>query len=310
MSVLSDLKVPGHALEAVYHLNEGDQHLQYEQRSVDASRAFADGLNKLQSEWFTARAKPTGEMGAFRAMLKEAIPFQGRHAICHSSQVRRFADFQPSIQNHKVLLDGGYRPGEPIAEQLRSEAEKDHARLRKAVADYMEQPDSAETLERVIGRVADLLYVVRSNIAHGEKTRYGPDQGKRVRDALVCRTTAPVQRLLAEHLLEHPAQRLVTYGSLSPGGTNHQVICNISGSWQDAKIRGSLTYSSHGLAEFEWNENLTDIESKLLTSQLLPENWSRIDEFEGNSYKRTLILARASGGICAANAYVRATDDA
>ena len=46
---------------------------------------------------------------------------------------------------------------------------------------------------RVVKKTAELLYIVRSNMAHGEKTKYGPDIDKRKRGVSVC------QFLLSPH---------------------------------------------------------------------------------------------------------------
>lgn len=303
MSLLRNLETHGHVLEALYHINEGDMHLQLG-RYIYASRALADALNKLQSEWFFARKKPDGEMGAFREMLVDAISPHDRHAIASSSQVDLLANLEPTIQSHKALLSGGYRPGVPITPQLKRDSERDHTRLRQSIAEYRLGPTIDDLANTAIKRIADLLYVVRSNVAHGEKTPHGPDHGKKARDAIVCRTIVPVQRLLLENLLEYPAKKLVTYGSLAPEGSNYGVVADITGSWGDVRIRGTVTHTTQGLANFQWSEEQGDIPAKLLTSDLLPENWQRIDDFEGALYARRLILARQPNVMLVANAYV------
>jgi hypothetical protein len=62
----------------------------------------------------------------------------------------------------------------------------------------------SDNQERVMKRLAELLYVVRSNNAHGEKTPYGPDIEKLKQDEMVCSIIIPIQLALLMLILDRP----------------------------------------------------------------------------------------------------------
>ena len=98
-------------------------------------------------------------------------------------------------------------------------ASEEHRRLKTAYGDLFSQR-TPEVGDRVVKRAAEVLYIVRSNIAHGEKTPYGPDLEKTRRDEQVCSVVVPLQFLLIEMLLDFPSHKLFAYGTLRPGKPN------------------------------------------------------------------------------------------
>ena len=164
-----------------------------------------------------------------------------------------------------------------------------------------------DTEDRVLKRATELLYVVRSNIAHGEKTLHGPDTKQRERDETVCSVVVPLQRILFDLLLERPSRRLVAYGTLAPGQANHQVVAGLSGNWETCTLRGSIE-PSRDLPVFSWNPGGMELDAHLFTSSQLPNSWARIDAFEGEAYKRRLVPARTETGIAIANVYLASRD--
>ena len=98
---------------------------------------------------------------------------------------------------------------------------------------------------------AQLIYVVRSNIAHSEKTPHGPDILKAERDGLISSVTADVIEDVFDVLFEKPSRRLAVYGSLAPGGANASQLAGLDGQWRDGKVEGVVEETS-GLQEFRW----------------------------------------------------------
>jgi gamma-glutamylcyclotransferase (GGCT)/AIG2-like uncharacterized protein YtfP len=132
--------------------------------------------------------------------------------------------------------------------------------------------------------------MVRSNNAHGEKTPNGPDLDKRDRDYSVCEVTAPVVDKILRLLLHHPERRLLTYGTLSPGGANAHMLASISSSPRSVQIKGKII-PKNGLSYYDRYYRSADpmISCVLLESDDLPLIWPRLDDFEGTEYQRILV---------------------
>jgi len=103
----------------------------------------------------------------------------------------------------------------------------------------------------------------------------------------------------AEHsLLEKykPGISLIIYGSLAPGRSNHSEVEHIKGEWRKGIVKGKLLKLGWGAAEgyLAFQHTQTDeqknIEAFVLFSEEFINNWPRLDEFEGDDYRR--ILAR------------------
>ena len=91
-------------------------------------------------------------------------------------------------------------------------------------------------------------------------------------------------------------QRLFVYGTLAPGRPNEDVLKEIGGSWEDATVTGTLHSKGWG-AELGYpaivlGEHGEDVPGFLFSSDRLSENWSMLDEFEGEAYERVLAVAR------------------
>ena len=104
-------------------------------------------------------------------------------------------------------------------------------------------------------------------------------------------------------------QRLFIYGTLAPGRANHKVMEGISGTWETAKLRGTLIQEGWG-AEMGCpgiipSEDGDDVEGFVFSSKYLEDHWSMLDEFEGEGYERVLVTVR-TGGNCDVKAYVYA----
>ncbi|UVT15758.1 MAG: gamma-glutamylcyclotransferase [Nitrospira sp.] len=305
MSILAKLKSPGHITEAVIHVNEARNAIESSRSFVEISRGLFDALNKIQTEWLLDHPRQPGEkIGEVKTfqLMTHGLPPEARTSFLRSSQLGSLVDFEPRVMNHDTLRNGGYRPASEIPVALAKAASKEHQKLVTAYRQLESSRDS-ETEDRVLKRAAEMLYVVRSNIAHGEKPPYDPNHEKRKRDESVCAIIIPLQLMLIDLLLDRPSTKLVAYGTLAPGKSNHRFIENISGAWRNCTLRGSMDVID-GLPILSWDPAGPNIDAQVLLSEQLPEHWPRIDDFEGSAYKRRLITISTSGAIDVAFIYV------
>jgi len=209
MNLITRLKSLGHITEAVTHFNQAIDSLEAGRSMVDVSRSLFDALNKIQTEWLSYESSPKmGEVKTFQTMILKGFGLEGYINFLQSTEIRNFVFFKPQIMNHDTLRRDGYRPDQEIEPQLVKKASGEHHKVVNSYNAYLSQQNDEEK-ERVIKRVAELLYVVRSNIAHGEKTPYGPDLKKKERDEEVCKVVVPLQRLLLNLLFDYPERKLV-----------------------------------------------------------------------------------------------------
>jgi gamma-glutamylcyclotransferase (GGCT)/AIG2-like uncharacterized protein YtfP len=220
-----------------------------------------------------------------------------------SKEFRKFCELTPPIMDHRLLRQGNYHPDLEIPQQLAESASETHRVLKKLFKKYLNNKnDALESLKQS----TRLLYIVRSNIAHGEKTPTGPDLQKIERDRVVSGVTIPLQFLLIDLLLNRPTQRIVSYGTLSPEGVNHRILSSVSGTWEKCMVLGKIEKDASGLSFFIWDISAEPIDAQLFSSGELPEKWNSIDNFEGSLYKRRLIPVQLSDQkIRIANIYLK-----
>jgi gamma-glutamylcyclotransferase (GGCT)/AIG2-like uncharacterized protein YtfP len=102
--------------------------------------------------------------------------------------------------------------------------------------------------------------------------------------------------------------RLATYGTLAPGRVNHHQLAGLKGRWQQGTVRGRLVDAGWGAALGHPGLVLDPlgpvVEVYLFESAELPDNWSRLDEFEGTGYRRVVTQVRTANGELDAWIYV------
>src|ERR1700757_4318311 len=105
--------------------------------------------------------------------------------------------------------------------------------------------------------------------------------------------------------------RLATYGTLSPGRINHSELAELQGAWRKGTVRGRLVEGGWGSA-LGYPGLILDsegpvIEVHLFESPDLPHHWTRLDEFEGDGYRRVVTQVQAADGVVNAFIYVLAS---
>ncbi len=110
-------------------------------------------------------------------------------------------------------------------------------------------------------------------------------------------------------LFNQPSHRMAVYGSLAPGKDNHHNIEHIQGEWYPGVVYGQLQNtgwgSEMGFPALNWIPNTDPVEVQVLKSSELPDHWPRLDEFEGDQYKRIYIPVELDNqSVEIANIYV------
>lgn len=303
MSWITRLSNAGHLKDAIVHFNRACGADGKGTSRVEIVRYLSDALNKIQTEWSRhAAQQDAGEVYSFQTMILKAINEEDQTDCLRSDEVKNLVYLEPQIMNHDTLRRHQYKPDEEIEQELVRKASEEHRKVRIAYDAFLSTA-SDETKERLLKRIAQLLYVVRSNIAHGEKTPYGPDRNKRKRDESVCRVVAPLQKLLINLLLDKPDQKLIVYGTLAPGQPNYGMLEDLHGSFEECEVKGRIAEVDRFIF-FDWDPYGQPIKAKLFTSSGLPSHWGDLDRFEGENYKRILIPAKKAGTISIANVCV------
>ena len=105
-------------------------------------------------------------------------------------------------------------------------------------------------------------------------------------------TTANTNPAMIEHLF--------VYGTLGPGRPNEHVLTKIGGTWKNATINGVLHNegwgSELGYPAIELSNSGDVIEGFLFTSKHLSNNWDKLDEFEGQAYRRVIANVKLDNG--------------
>src|SRR3990172_8794843 len=241
------------------------------------------------------------DIKSFTKLLTEGILDSYVEEFFKSEELQDLVEFEPHIMNHDTLRRKEYRPDGQIEQHLKREATEEHRHLVSAYKNYKKSP-SDDTKKTLLKKTAELLYIVRSNIAHGEKNPYGPDLKKAERDEKVSGAVIPVLLKLLELIFDKPDHKLVVYGTLAPGAPNESILKNIDGVWQDCQIKGEIKIHN-GLKHFKWNINADEIDTKMFISKSLPEKLPSIDKFEGSKYHRILISVKVEDRWVIANIY-------
>lgn len=99
-----------------------------------------------------------------------------------------------------------------------------------------------------------------------------------------------------------PGQSIIIYGTLAPNRPNHSKIEHIKGKWLKGIVKGKLVKEGWGaeLGYYGFKHSHLDeqenIEAYILFSEELVDNWSYLDEFEGDGYKRILAKFELENG--------------
>lgn len=294
--------------DALAHINRSRRREETVDRCEDLCKALNKAWNahyayRRRHGWLTEKEAEGGraDAQAFTQLLLGGLDDGRAGQLCDSDGVAALAGFTPQIMNHETLMRRDYDPRN-IPEKLRKEASDEHRQLLNAFTGCAGGPKDRDQRDRLLKKLGQLLYVIRSNIAHSEKTPRGPDLDKSERDRAVGEVASQVIEDFFDLLFEHPSRRLAVYGTLAPGEVNHAIVADLAGEWGDGAVRGELT-TGDGFRRFRWSQSGSEVAVRVLTSIALPEHYPRIDRFEGRSYARSLLPVVMDGSLVICNLY-------
>ena len=286
--------------------------------AVERCSKLFSALDKTWKGFYSYRKRsgdtnPTSEsdLASDHAMIRDLLLFgiseHSSAAFCQSKEVENLALLSPQVMNHYTLEKRDYDPNN-IAPKLVTEASKEHSQLVNALANYKTAPDDPELKVALLKKIAQLLYIIRCNIKHGEKTPRGPDIAKTNRDKDVCKTAVPVIERFFDLLFRLPNERLALYGTLKRGEANHSMVKDLAETWLDGStVCGALT-EHHGLPMLIWDRTGSAINVEVLVSSGLASKFDELDAFEGSDYERVWIPANTRGGKEICNIYLKRQD--
>lgn len=104
--------------------------------------------------------------------------------------------------------------------------------------------------------------------------------------------------------------RLVTYGTLAPGRVNHHQLADLRGSWLTGTVRGRLVDegwgAAHGCPGIILDEGAETVDVFVFESEDLPAHWPRLDTFEGEGYRRSVVKVETEDGVIEGSIYALA----
>ena len=299
---------------------------------VDACRALFDALNRFYRAYTAAapgppiqsqgnpisrrsgRTQREGEAARLGRLMQDGIPAARQSWLLARPTLHRLAAFTPRIYSERTVWDAiedGRYPGmqSEIPQEVLTAATADYTRFSEDMSEWRAGHLTAAATLKALG---DVLYVVRSNIAHGEKTpSYGPDQSKVRRDRAVGAVVRPVLDDILEAILDFPCRRLATYGTLAPGEPNHVILAEMDQRWFEGTIDGiAQEEDGYRVVYWRWDGTRQRVSVRLLVSRDLYREWERLDQYAGSSYQRILVpVDLASGMMIVANLYEGVDDD-
>lgn len=292
----------GYLTQALSQINGARRQLKDSDWVLDAVRILADALNSVQNEWSLSASGNTEEMGEvkkFKEMILSAVDEESTMRLIRDTSVSLLINSEPLVLNHSVLLKEQYRPGQKISDKLRKKAGEKHKKCRNKYEKITDNQFEGDK-DGLIRDLAELLYIVRSNISHGHKTAFGPDEEQMDRDKAVCGLVAPVQLLIFDILLNRPSSRLATVESSSGLEKVENKFLDISADRRKCKIRGRIESFGEG-DEFFWDPKGSYFDA--LYCQQVDIEWNTIDDQMGRVYERLLVPATTSAGLQIVNVY-------
>lgn len=90
-------------------------------------------------------------------------------------------------------------------------------------------------------------------------------------------------------------QHLAVYGTLAPGGANHDQLAGIDGQWTAGEVHGRSARRRYPV--FTFDPGAPPVPVQLFAAPALPAHWPRLDAFEEAHYRRILVPVMRGGRL-------------
>ena len=194
----------------------------------------------------------------FRILIKTILDTEQLSKFINNPELTKISNIQPLIYNDGYVTE---LLGVPFSENIESNlsqeqkgtATTEHREFNKYLDKVRQNPNSKNRSE-FINKFSRLLYMVRSNIAHGSKLQY---QGSH-RNEQICSDVYHVLLLLCNLILDNALFRVAAYGELRRDYLLHEpLVKNNEGQFiTKAQVVGGVIQSENTLlfnhaSEFE-----------------------------------------------------------
>ena len=94
--------------------------------------------------------------------------------------------------------------------------------------------------------------------------------------------------------------QLFVYGTLCPNRENAHILAGIGGDWEKASIHGTIHIldwgPDKGLPAIVLNQQDTEVDGFLFSTDKLEQQWQMLDDFEGFQYERVVVDVSVDSG--------------
>ena len=179
--------------------------------------------NRVHSATSSNEDNPSDNV-KFRKVLEEILVGKKLTNFISSSALTDLSKVLPLIHNDQFVST---RYNEPFSltgpQQLSEEDSLSATQAHSEFNDYLSRVragTNSKNKKKFISKLSRLLYIVRSNIAHGSKLQYQGSQ----RNEQICEVTYRVLLDLSNLILENGLFKIAAYGELKRGGHLHSPL--------------------------------------------------------------------------------------
>ena len=215
--------------------------LNHQMKCQEIFQAFNRIWNSLDNR-VTDRQEINDDSVKFRRLIQTVILPENVGGIIGNSSFTKLSQINPLIHNdHRIGMEIGapYLPGtsQSISSNAQVDATLEHREFIKYLARVRENANSKNVRE-FRNKLVRLLYVVRSNIAHGSKINY---QGSE-RNEEVCSVIYEILIQISNIILDNGFYKICAYGELKRDGRLFEpMVTNNGGRYlHDASIEGQF----------------------------------------------------------------------
>ena len=296
--------------ESLNHYNRALDLMQKRYQENEICNTLFKGLTNLQTEWSKINddqenkiaRKRSGEIATFIELILSTLKEKECDILLKSKEFQNFVDFTPLILNQKILLRNDYNHKKEIETEIERKASEKHRKLQNSYNRYKDNK-TIQNQKIVIKKMADLLFVVRSNITQREKTPFSSYLKKWECDEAVSHVVIPLQLRLFDMLLDYPSEKLIVCLPSGSKDAYQKILSDLQGTWQKCIINGSIIKIRDRLV-FYPDISDEDTDAQLFTSSRLPKKWKSLDQ-GGSIFERHLITGKLQKGqLVVANIYL------